>query len=888
MELECDLGAIQNEELLRKMWQQSEDSERKKQIRLHLYKLRESRLRNLYRHEPDSIMSEPNGNTLSGYGKDPLATSHGDALLDQNFQSLKSKEVRDSMSPTHELKFHSMTLTQPNTTGWDVQTSSEVSPDGRAYRTETLAKTDGVEKLNGGGVAEFKGRNEQVSSASHQGDDKNYVKQAAESSNTHLQERVVFGDENSGRSEMKMSSTTSSSTSKFVSSSSSSKQINDDEPRYLLDNQQYQQQQQQQQQRDHQWEQQQQQQQREHQQREVREREEQRVQEQRFQEQRHQRDQREREERYSESREQSNSTRNVETQQHFEENKRYVDMDKASPEYQRHVQHLMSQPGEIISSTVEYPKPNVKMITTVKRLPDGTIVKNKRYETEQMSTPATESVRQTQNQTQRRTQDVHHQHHQTNKQHQQQHQQHHQQQSHPRSAEPRDVVDNASEPLVHRPSHAEELIKQESYSTVKKSSSSRRYSTETTSETVEQQYEEPQQLQPLKAASPSRPDVGTHGFPSTKSTNPVQEFPNQRPLTPKQPSNDFSTHGFPSVRGNKPTQEFLGQRPTTEDEEYVVHKSQTSSRNVKQSSTSQRTIETEFVDDDHHHHAALPVATPSWEQPASPRRPAVDDYSTHGFPSVRGTPSSRPRPDQPDAENVVQHSSTTSSSRKSNTERIIETQVEQEPQPEPEHVRRHQPVNAQAPASPRTRTPDYGTQGFPSARSPTRHAPRSPLAKSPQRRPTTNRTPGRTGGPAETTTTTTTTVTRRQLQKEREVDAAHRAFAASLRSSSPAESVGSTGSHSHNQPRRDSGHTEPHGQRMTPRSSVSSSRTYRRDGREGSHDSHAPSESSRISSTTVTRGPVGVPAGKSVAFAQIASSRNKNDDHNNNNNNDWQ
>ncbi|XP_032594365.1 mucin-5AC isoform X10 [Drosophila grimshawi] len=142
MELECDLGAIQNEELLRKMWQQSEDSERKKQIRLHLYKLRESRLRNLYRHEPDSIMSEPNGNTLSGYGKDPLATSHGDALLDQNFQSLKSKEVRDSMSPTHELKFHSMTLTQPNTTGWDVQTSSEVSPDGRAYRTETLAKTD--------------------------------------------------------------------------------------------------------------------------------------------------------------------------------------------------------------------------------------------------------------------------------------------------------------------------------------------------------------------------------------------------------------------------------------------------------------------------------------------------------------------------------------------------------------------------------------------------------------------------------------------------------------------------------------------------------------------------------------------------------------------------
>nr|XP_044249082.1 flocculation protein FLO11 isoform X8 [Drosophila takahashii] len=150
MEVECDLGDIQNEELLRKMWQQSEDSERKKQIRSHLYKLRESRLCNLYRHETDP-MSEPNGNgnghgnvnQLAGYaGKDPLATSHGDALLDQNFQSLKSKEVRDSTSPTHEMRFHSMTLSQPNTTGWDVQTSSEVSPDGRAYRTETLAKTD--------------------------------------------------------------------------------------------------------------------------------------------------------------------------------------------------------------------------------------------------------------------------------------------------------------------------------------------------------------------------------------------------------------------------------------------------------------------------------------------------------------------------------------------------------------------------------------------------------------------------------------------------------------------------------------------------------------------------------------------------------------------------
>ncbi|KAL7743880.1 hypothetical protein ACLKA6_003108 [Drosophila palustris] len=875
MELECDLGAIQNEELLRKMplrtltqksseaaaaalivgsshahmynsrkWQQSEDSERKKQIRTHLYKLRESRLRNLYsRHEPD--MSESNnGNALTGgFGKDPLVTSHGDALLDQNFQSLKSKEVRDSMSPTHELKFHSMTLTQPNTTGWDVQTSSEVSPDGRAYRTETLAKTDGVEKLNGGGVAEFKGRNEQRSSASHQGDDKNYVKKAAESSNTHLQEKVVFGDESSGRTEMKMSSTTSSSTSKFVSSSSSTVEYDDEnKPRYLLDSQRDQREQQREQQQK---------QQREEQRFQELQQQKQQREEQRFQELQ----QREEQQRYTESREQLKSTRNVETQQHYEDTKRYVDMDKASPEYQRHVQHLMSQPGEIISNTVEYPKPNVKMITTVKRLPDGTIVKNKRYETEQLN-PST-TVHQSQTQTQ---------------QQQQQQRQHQTQQ-------PRDVVDNV-ETVRRGTVDAEELTKQESYSSVKKSS--RRYSTETTSETIEETVGDDRAPQ-LKAPSPGRSQdytqgpQGPQGFPSVKTHKPTQEFPHQRPSTPsssrQSPSNDFSTHGFPSVKSNKPTQEFPSQRPLTTDgaEEIVVLKSE-KSRNVKQSSSTQRTTETQYVSDDHAPIASLTASTPSWEQPASPRRAPVEDYSTHGFPSAREP--IRHHADQPDAD-LVHHSTTVNrkQSHKSNTEHIIETQLEQDNdygvEPEPAQ-RRAQPLTQSSPRG--------GTQGFPSARSPNA---RSPLSKSPPRKSTPaagtpSRTPGRTGT-GTTETTTTTTVTRRQLQKEREVDAAHRAFAASLRSSSPAESTTSTGSHHHH-----------HHGHQTPRSSISSSRTYRRDGREGSHDSHAPSESSRISSTTVTRHVGIVPTVpttvsttgiKSVAFsAQIAN----NEDNNNN------
>ncbi|KAH8287566.1 hypothetical protein KR054_010286 [Drosophila jambulina] len=796
MEVECDLGDIQNEELLRKMWQQSEDSERKKQIRSHLYKLRESRLCNLYRHEPDHTsptMSEtPNGNgTLAGYGaKGPLASSHGDALLDQNFQSLKSKEVRDSTSPTHELRFHSMTLTQPNTTGWDVQTSSEVSPDGRAYRTETLAKTDGVEKLNGGGLAEFKGRNEQRSSASHQGDDKNFVKQASESSKTQLQEKVVFGDESSGRTEMKMSSTSTSSSSKVVSSSSSTVEYGD-EPRYLLDGQEKPQQhlrqqqhlQQQQQLHQREWEDQRRQQEQRYQ--EQLQRQEQQIRQEQIQRQeeiQRQEQLQRQEERFSESREQSNTTRNVQTQQHYEENKRYVDMDKASPEYQQHVQHLMSQPGEIISNTVEYPKPNVKMITTVKRLPDGTIVKNKRYETEQL-TPS-HSQTQTHNQT-------------TQHQNQAHNQRRVQQdvQDHTHSSQLRDVVDNVEQQQQVTQSQ------QSSFSSVKKSS--RRFSTETTSETVEE-YDDRGQPLPRVQQQPQQP----HQKTPTPAQTPSHHAPSQ-PSSRQSPGRDFSTHGFPSVRPNKPTQEYPSQRPTTE--EVVVVRSE-KSRQVKQHQTT--STETEVLADDYHPQSK---STPQKlrEAPGSP------SFSTHGFPSVRSTP----RPDQPDGEVPLTTrtvSRNQSANRKTNTERIIETQVEQPVGSSPRTVspRRSQPREAEAAPAPT----------------------RGPAGKPSQNRPTTN-----SGSSPTTKTTETVTVTRRQLQKEREVDAAHRAFAASLRSSSPAESTTSVGSQHHHPHHHQTSHHQ------TPRSSISSNRTYRRDMREGSHESQAPSETSRISSSTVTR-----------------------------------
>ena len=56
-----------------------------------MYKLREERLRNFYTGDMDASI---------GLTKTPLTRSHGDSLADQSFQSFKTKEIRDSESPT--------------------------------------------------------------------------------------------------------------------------------------------------------------------------------------------------------------------------------------------------------------------------------------------------------------------------------------------------------------------------------------------------------------------------------------------------------------------------------------------------------------------------------------------------------------------------------------------------------------------------------------------------------------------------------------------------------------------------------------------------------------------------------------------------------------------
>lgn len=872
----------------------------------------------------------------------------------------------------------------------------------------------GVEKINGG-TAEFRGRNEQHASASHQGDDKNFVNKASESSNTHLQERVVVGDENSGRTEMKTSSTTTSSSSK-VTSSSSTIEYGDADPndgRYLMDNTQRQHQDQHHQRLT----------QEEYNQQQQQIRRQQQLQQQEYeqniqhQQQQHQQHVQQQQQEFSRNRQESSTSRNVETQQTKEQNSRVVDMDKASPEYQQHVQHLMAQPGEIISNTVEYPKPNVKMITTVKRLPDGTIVKNKRYETEELR-PTVDNQRQrttsttSQSSTQHRNEQQRREQTEDNVYNRQQNVRNNVYPNNTPRRPEHDVVDNA-EPSLRKP-NPQELVEshqtdrfvddstnvETKFSSVKKSSS--RFSTETTSETIEEFSDQPPSSQTpgIKGkpgtGSPNK-DFSTHGFPSVKPNKPTQEYPTDRPHTGPQP--DFSTHGFPSVRPNKPTQEYPSDRPRPSDVERTTQRTVTdtnklkadvphgfnvvkpntnivtnkdgdviivsseSTRSSKYKTNAEHIIETEVVVDgdsnvrsENYPNRGFPaVKEPSTGGRDSPRYGAPikeyssspikqsPDFSTSGFPSTRDVTrvnSGHPVPsrtvDQDGNITVVSSEAKKVIKHNTNRENIIETEIVGDydhhtpsglrqpdkiifpPTPQPgdfsthgfPSVRDSAPTNdayrrqgtptRDYPSSPRKPQPseDFSTHGFPSVResapvggsTPSRDYPSGPRqhqltedfsthgfpsVRTPNKSTPDYSTP--TGGFPSTRDTTAPKLTptqpqriqpnsihtrkptsatdssQRLISKERDVDATHRAFAASLRSCSPVDS--------------------PDHHRTTPRSSVSSTRTFRRDGREGSHDS----ETSRISSGTVTRSSPSKSVGKTVVTKQnVVKTRNVN------------
>lgn len=868
-----------------------------------------------------------------------------------------------------------------------------------------------------------------------------------ESSNSHLQEKVVFGDENSGRTEVRTSSSTSTSSSQ-VFQSSTNVEYDDGYPvqghpqKYLMDSNLQQR----------------------HQQEQQRLLDEQRRYEQQFQQQRqqhHNLQEHRNTEQVSTMRqntEQKNISQNVQTQETHEQNKRYVDMDKASPEYQQHVQYLMQQPGEIISNTVEYPKPNVKMITTVKRLPDGTIVRNKRYETEEApSTPRTP------NQTNQPRRDSQSQQPSRNyPTDTAPHARNYPTDAAPSSRPSHDMVDSGSVPRYVQNSHDENVETQ--FSSVKKSS--RKFSTETTSETIQEYDDRYPHGEPR--AKPVTNDFSTHGFPSVRPNKPTQEYPTERPQSgrptqsypsgpqhpagpqhpsgpqypagnqhpsgqypsgPQHPSGavvphypdaadniterrintkdgeviivssekkrnyktstnserivetervirddqpyqqipdkvqDFSTHGFPSVREpsssqqpkNYPSERQIqpqdqqdfpldkfspGRRiikhssPHGDDDVIVV--SAQKSRTAKHSTNTERIIEHEIIRDDqpsgyprvqpqtdnspYNYTVTTPgEQVPQSEFPGTPRKPSNTDYSTQGFPSVRtpgqpGTPGDREphyptegfpsvrTPGQPGTPGDREPHYSTQGFPPVRTPGQSGTAGDHEPYADYPEDKSKTPTNdyttqgypsAKTPSRPAAGLPsshgqhpsvsrkspsqDYSTQGFPSVRTPSKDQPTQPQGYPANVEPgrtngtveqpktptsTTNKTQPRTPSPQKykTPSTNVRETTERIIRKEKEVDSAHRAFAAMLRSSSPIDHV-----------RRDSYTTDSH-TRHTPRSSISSTKTFRRDMREGSHDSAAPSEVSRISTTTVTRStPPRTVGGKTVVTRVVTT-----------------
>uniref|UniRef100_A0A182MX59 Smoothelin domain-containing protein n=1 Tax=Anopheles culicifacies TaxID=139723 RepID=A0A182MX59_9DIPT len=177
-------------------WQQAEDFSRKKEIRAYMYKLREQRLKDFYASNDSSppYFLMDNASATFGLKKSAVTGSHGDSLVDQSFESFKTKEIRDSESPT---RFGNMAIPSDNS-GWQIRTSEEVSEDGKTHTVRTSATTQGIKEIDGGRTA-FAGKNLESHSEHYDGDDSNFVHSKGDQSTTVLVEDSITEDEN-GRS----------------------------------------------------------------------------------------------------------------------------------------------------------------------------------------------------------------------------------------------------------------------------------------------------------------------------------------------------------------------------------------------------------------------------------------------------------------------------------------------------------------------------------------------------------------------------------------------------------------------------------------------------------------------------------------------------------------
>ncbi|KAG5891014.1 hypothetical protein JTB14_005788 [Gonioctena quinquepunctata] len=203
-----DVSRIQDEDVLRKMWQDTEDFGRKKEIRSHMYKLREQRLREFY--NSGDVTSEIR-TTVETTGKTRKTPTHADSLVDQSFMSLKDKEIRDSESPTRELSYKVTDKHEDH--GWQITSSKELSGDGKTRTSKLHATTAGTQKIDGGKI-DYAAKNEHINKTHQDGDDKNFTKTVGSQSSSMIKQEAIGGDENSS---FRTNSSKTSSSSRVVS-----------------------------------------------------------------------------------------------------------------------------------------------------------------------------------------------------------------------------------------------------------------------------------------------------------------------------------------------------------------------------------------------------------------------------------------------------------------------------------------------------------------------------------------------------------------------------------------------------------------------------------------------------------------------------------------------
>ncbi|XP_045536394.1 microtubule-associated protein futsch isoform X1 [Papilio machaon] len=194
-----DVSLIRDEDLLRRMWQQTQDFSRKKEIRAHMYRLREERLRNLYSPEPASDNKGCEFTSSQGHVK---------SFADQNFQSMKSKEVRDAGSPPKEFAYRGQDLKELSNAGWNVESENKTTDDGHTHIKTVQANIEGKYDVEGG-QGQFAAVDHHKQAVTQYDDGNTSLKRNESSSNTATHEQVVRQTDDGSH----FSSTTSSSTS---------------------------------------------------------------------------------------------------------------------------------------------------------------------------------------------------------------------------------------------------------------------------------------------------------------------------------------------------------------------------------------------------------------------------------------------------------------------------------------------------------------------------------------------------------------------------------------------------------------------------------------------------------------------------------------------------